>query len=91
MVMPSVCPYPWISVHGNISSADFTTDTGIGPPPYWMLRRLRRSNEPKFSTAIIQFSIVVMPRKAETFSSWISSSAWRASKLTSTRGQPWAM
>ncbi len=43
MVVPSVWPYPWMRVQGNASSALRTIADGIGPPPYWMLRRLDRS------------------------------------------------
>jgi len=43
IVVPSVCPYPWMSVHGKDSSAARTIADGMGPPPYWMLRRLDRS------------------------------------------------
>ena len=43
MVVPSVWPYPWMRVQGNRSSASVMTRDGIGPPPYWMFRRLEMS------------------------------------------------
>ena len=45
----------------------------------------------KFGAAIIQLSIVVMPRKADTRSASMISMAFVASKFMRTTGQPWAM